>query len=207
MREAVTVTVREVRPGDLDGAAVTLGRAMRDNPLHLRAYGDDADLRERLITKMFVRSLPRRLAAGAVILGAFASDETGGPLGVAAFVGPGRCQPTTAARLRGVPALVRASGVRRAWRVLDWTREWSRRDPDAPHWHLGPVGVDRDLQGRGIGTALLEAFEMRMDELGATAYLETDRPENVPFYERFGFQVVTDGLVLGVPNWFMIRPG
>jgi len=207
MPRAATLTIRELQPGDLDAAAATLGRAMRDNPLHLRAYGDDPEVRERLITTMFVRSLPRRLARGAVILGAFESDGLVAPLGVAGFIGPGRCQPTTAARLRGVPALVRSGGVLRAWRVLDWMREWSRRDPETPHWHLGPVGVDRHLQGRGIGTALLEAFTMRMDELGTAAYLETDRPENVPFYERFGFQVVTDGQVLGVPNWFMIRPG
>jgi ribosomal protein S18 acetylase RimI-like enzyme len=37
------------------------------------------------------------------------------------------------------------------------------------------------------------------------AYLETDKPENVRFYERFGFEVVGEEEVLGVPNWFMLR--
>jgi hypothetical protein len=39
----------------------------------------------------------------------------------------------------------------------------------------------------------------------AVGYLETDRPSNVRFYERFGFDVVGEGQVLGLPNWYMRR--
>jgi hypothetical protein len=35
--------------------------------------------------------------------------------------------------------------------------------------------------------------------------VETDKQVNVPFYERFGFEVVAQAPVLGVPNWFMAR--
>ena len=44
-----------------------------------------------------------------------------------------------------------------------------------------------------------------MDESRFTAYLETDKRENVAFYERFGFEVVGEDEVLGVRNWFMLR--
>ena len=27
------------------------------------------------------------------------------------------------------------------------------------------------------------------------------------FYEKFGFEVIAEQEVLGVPNWFMLRPG
>jgi len=37
------------------------------------------------------------------------------------------------------------------------------------------------------------------------AYLETDKRENVAFYERFGFQTQAQEPVLEVPNWFMVR--
>jgi hypothetical protein len=40
------------------------------------------------------------------------------------------------------------------------------------------------------------------DPLG---YLETDKPENVTFYKRFGFEVVDEHPVLGIKNWFMLR--
>jgi len=48
-------------------------------------------------------------------------------------------------------------------------------------------------------------FSARMDAAGEDAYLETDKPINVRFYERFGFEVVGEQEVLGVPNWFMVR--
>ncbi len=44
-----------------------------------------------------------------------------------------------------------------------------------------------------------------MDAAGEGAYLETDKPENVDFYERFGFKVVGEKEVIGVPDWYMAR--
>jgi ribosomal protein S18 acetylase RimI-like enzyme len=57
----------------------------------------------------------------------------------------------------------------------------------------------------GIGSKLLRVFCARMDAAGEDAYLETDKAINVRLYERFGFEVVTEGEVLGIPNWFMLR--
>ena len=85
--------------------------------------------------------------------------------------------------------------------------EWARRDLAEPHWHLGPVAVDPQLQGQGVGTAMLTAFCSRMDDLSMLSYLETDKYKNVRFYRRLGFAVVAEAEVLGVPNWFMSRPG
>lgn len=45
-----------------------------------------------------------------------------------------------------------------------------------------------------------------MDGKGTAAYLETDRLANVRLYRRHGFAVVHEATVLGVPNWFMVRP-
>jgi len=46
---------------------------------------------------------------------------------------------------------------------------------------------------------------VRMDTCRTLSYLETDKSENVRFYERFGFTVVAEVNVLGVRNWFMSR--
>ena len=81
-------------------------------------------------------------------------------------------------------------------------------DPDAPHWHLGPVGVLRSRQGSGIGRELMKSFCGRMDAERAAAYLETDKDANVRFYEKSGFQGVGRKDVVGIPCWFMSRtPG
>jgi len=101
---------------------------------------------------------------------------------------------------------VLALGPRSAGRTMKWLGTWSKHDPEKRHWHLGPVAVDVHLQGRGIGSMLMRAFCERMDAAGEDAYLETDKPENVRFYERFGFEVVGEEEVIGVANWFMMRP-
>jgi len=40
----------------------------------------------------------------------------------------------------------------------------------------------------------------------AAGYLETDRPENVEFYKKFGFVVEHEEEIIGTPTWTMWRP-
>ena len=55
---------------------------------------------------------------------------------------------------------------------------------------------------------MLSTFCERVDQEHALSYLETDKLENVSFYEKFGFGVIEEAHVLGTPNWFMSRaPG
>lgn len=196
------VEVRELGAGHLADAANVIGRGMRDNPLHVRAFGGDDDRRETVLARFFLPVLGQYLVKGAV-LGAF---DQGRLVGVCGMVQPGRCQPTIGEKLRLLPSVIRVA-PRSLIPILSWTREWARRDPGRAHWHLGPVAVDRDRQGRGIGTAMLAEFRRRVDAQGAVAYLETDKATNVTFYERHGFETSGQTSVIGVPNWFMIRTG
>jgi hypothetical protein len=45
-----------------------------------------------------------------------------------------------------------------------------------------------------------------LDRTATSGYLETDRPENVAFYQRFGFEVKEEIPILGTPNFLMRRP-
>lgn len=204
-RKVEAVVVRELVPAETDLAAGVLARGMRDNPLHLQAFGPDPESREQTLIKMFQGVLPLYGPKG-LILGAFSAGLPGTLVGVCGMVRPGRCQPGPGERLRLLPGLVSGSEAGGTARLLSWTGAWSRLDPPEPHWHLGPVGVERHLQGQGIGSALLREFLVRIDGDRSAAYLETDKRENVRFYERFGFSVALEAPVLGVPNWFMIRP-
>ena len=51
----------------------------------------------------------------------------------------------------------------------------------------------------------MEAYCAELDRGGVKGYLETDRAENVTFYQRFGFQVTREAPVLWVTNYFMTR--
>ena len=200
-RSVASIEIRPLTPDESGAAAAVLGRGMRDNPIHERAFGGDPGRREAALTRLFGGVL-RMHVVGGVILGAFSAGEL---VGVCSMVPPGRCQPSGLEILGLVPALIGAGGLASALRVLRWSSGWARHDPKAPHWHLGPVGVERPLQGKGVGGALLRQFCARMDAERATAYLETDKALNVGIYQHFGFRTVAEDQVLGITNWFMIR--
>ena len=86
-----------------------------------------------------------------------------------------------------------------------WLNDWASRDPLDPHWHLGPIGVLPGYQGKGIGTKLMRRFCQEVDACLAPAYLETDVVQLVPYYARFGFELVAESEILGIKNSFMWR--
>jgi ribosomal protein S18 acetylase RimI-like enzyme len=199
--EAVdSIEVRDLRADEVGAAVGVLARGMRDNPLHVAAYGEDPERRLRCHARLMA-GLFRHFHAQQPI----AALEDGALVGVAGVAPPGTCQPTASQRLRLLPTML-ALGPRTAARVGSWTSAWAAHDPDEPHVHLGPLAVDAHLQGRGIGSLIMEEHCRRLDAAGDLDYLETDKPENVSFYERFGFEVVAEDDVIGVRNWFMRRP-
>jgi len=201
LRMMLAPTIRDLGTDDLSAAVDVVARGMRDNPLNIAAFGDDAGVRLERLQGMFTIALPMILRKG-VLLGAF-DDQT--LLGVAALVPPGRCQASTREKVAMLPRMVWAIGLGGLGRVVRWQAAWSQRDLRAPHWHLGPVAVDTHLQGQGVGSALMKTYCARIDRVGAAGYLETDKPQNVDFYKRFGFETVGEAPVLGTANWFMRR--
>jgi ribosomal protein S18 acetylase RimI-like enzyme len=76
-----------------------------------------------------------------------------------------------------------------------------------PFWYLPWLGVDPALQRTGAGGTLLRHMFTRLDADGAPCILETEKAQNVPYYERHGF-VVAHHAVLpngGPPYWTMVR--
>jgi len=88
---------------------------------------------------------------------------------------------------------------------IQWFTKWCHVDPDEPHLHLGPIGVSPETQRKGIGTALMNRYIEHLEQERAAGYLETDRPENVDFYKKFGFVVQNEEQVIGTPTWYMWR--
>jgi ribosomal protein S18 acetylase RimI-like enzyme len=193
------VDVRDLARADHSTAVGVLARGMRDNPLHVAAFGDDPERRRRSLERMFTTLF--RVSSAQTPIGAFDGDVLVGLTGIAP---PGTCQPTPAQRLRFIPGMV-AVGPRTAARLASWLKVWAAHDPDEPHSHLGPLAVDAHLQGKGIGSSILGEYCRRLDADRGVGYLETDKPENVRLYERHGFVVTGEAPVIGVTNWFMRR--
>ena len=166
--------------------------------MHLAAYGPDPDRRERAHARM-IHALFRHGRKNEPI-GVWREETLVACTGV---IVDGGCRPGLA-QMRMLPAIA-ALGPRTAARIAAWLRVWAARDLEEPHAHLGPLAVDRDLQGQGIGSVLLAEHCRRLDERGEVGYLETDKPENVRFYEKQGYRVIGEAPALGVPSWFMRR--
>jgi GNAT superfamily N-acetyltransferase len=194
------VEVRDLLPDEVDAAAATLGRAMRDNPINVAVYGGDPARREARLRRLF-RTLFRTTSAQTPLV-AVEGDTL---VGVAGIAPPGTCQPTLTAQLRFAPGTL-ALGPAAARRFLRWLGAWAQRDLDERHSHFGPFGVEPTRQAHGIGTRVLHEYCRRIDAEATTGYLETDKDVNVRLYERHGFEVVDEGPVLGVHCWYLRRP-
>ncbi|MBA2644732.1 MAG: GNAT family N-acetyltransferase [Solirubrobacterales bacterium] len=199
MSGAADLAVDDLGREHVQEAVGVLARGMRDNPVHVAAWGPDPERRRRIIERLF-SGLFRVFAAQTPIC-----VRREGRIVAATGIAPaGTCQPTARQSLALTPAML-SMGPRSLARTGRWIRAWAARDPDEPHVHLGPLAVDAHLQGQGIGSVLLAEYCRRLDATGEVGYLETDKAENVGFYAKQGFETTEEAQVLGVPNWFMRR--
>ena len=82
----------------------------------------------------------------------------------------------------------------------------SSLDAPQPCWYLNTIGVEPSEQGTGLGTALLDFMLRRVDEDALPSFLDTSLPDNLGYYERFGFRVTAESaLPKGIPLWGMTR--
>jgi GNAT superfamily N-acetyltransferase len=193
------IEVGDTRPDEIDEAVTVAARAMCTSPMAYAVLGEDHDRRyhhtRRLFSRLYklavhqrplVARLDGRVVASTNDLVEFAC----------------RARPIDVARSLPAHALL---GPRAAVRTARWLNDWEHRDPDRPHAHYGPFGVEPELQGQGIGGLVLREYTRRLDDAGEDSYLETEKPENVALYQRFGFEIVDEAEFMGVPNWFMWR--
>jgi ribosomal protein S18 acetylase RimI-like enzyme len=80
-----------------------------------------------------------------------------------------------------------------------------RRHPATSHYYLETLGVEPTMQGRGLGSAMLQNIAAQLDAAGTECVLETANDRNVALYRRFGFEVVSEERILGAHVQFMRR--
>jgi GNAT superfamily N-acetyltransferase len=137
---------------------------------------------------------PDRMALlmGAAIDGRFRRGNaliytTDGHKAAAIWDPPGRAGVTGGEMLRASVPVVRA--VRTGLgRMLALLRISEAHHPDEPHYYLFAIGVHREHQGGGLGSALIQHMLNRCDDEGVPAYLENSKLRNEAFYVRHGFE-------------------
>lgn len=99
-------------------------------------------------------------------------------------------------------------GVRKLRIVQAGVDRLKKHHLKTPHFFLAYLGVDPELQGKGIGAGLLRHGLNMCTQDRLPAYLETSAEQNVPYYEKHGFTVLEEfELERGPRIWTMIyRP-
>jgi GNAT superfamily N-acetyltransferase len=79
--------------------------------------------------------------------------------------------------------------------------------PHEPHEHLAFLAVRPELQGKGLGTLLMQQRHRELDERGEPAYLEASSPRSRELYLRHGYRPVGEpfSLAEGATMWPMAR--
>lgn len=193
----------DLQPRHREPAVHLLARAFRDSPLERSVAEGNAErrLRGNVYGK---RALLKSAAGAAHILGAFQGRAAAQPVAVLLAAAPHRYPFPMPGFWQQVSCLF-GQGVRVARRWAEVYQALEAVHLREPHWYLSLLGVDPRSQGKGHGSRLLAFWLERVDRESWPSYLETDRPENLPFYERAGFGVTTEVEVLGVRVWCMAR--
>ena len=87
-------------------------------------------------------------------------------------------------------SIIRHSGFKHIPRGLAAENSLIKKKPVDSHYYLFAIGARAGHQGKGIGGKLMQAGLERVDADGMPAYLESSKEANVPFYRRFGFEVI-----------------
>lgn len=195
------IEVRPAHRADVPALARVLGRAFVDDPV-MRWMQPDAARRAAALPGFFGALTRHHFLAGSGV--EVALPDTGGG-GAALWDPPGRWKQSQREQLRMLPAVIRAfRGRLGEGRAL--TEQMKAVHPQEPHWYLAVIGSDPDVRGGGFGAALLRSRLDRCDDEGAPAYLESSNPDNIGYYNRFGFEVTGEIVIPGGPSlWPMWR--
>ncbi len=134
--------------------------------------------------------------------------------GIACWLPPGETTPSFSRLIRigvrSAPLQLGWTGFRRYMAVESYSGKIHKDIAPGNHWYLWGLGVKPSHQGQGIGGMLIQPVLAQADIDRLPCYLETMNERNVPFYEKHGFRVVSDGAVPvhKLRVWAMLRePG
>jgi GNAT superfamily N-acetyltransferase len=195
----------------IDAAGELMARAFSDDPITVYMYPDEEE-RKHLTPWHFSAFIRYAFLFGEV------HTTSGSPAGVAVWFPP----PLNSGEVEMTPARLEQAGLDRAedvlgakpWerfnRVCEYVEAFHPKEVPGPHWFLPLLGVDTENQGQGVGSALLRPTLERADRENLPVYLWTAKARNVPFYQRHGFEVVTEAVepTSGIRFWTCRRmPG
>ena len=188
--------VPDVRPAgqrDVTSLSQALGRAFFDDPVMAWMLPDDAARRRGLPRLFAAMARFHHIGNGACEIARTAEGDVGA---ATLWDPPDEWQHSRLSELLSLPALVMAFG-RNLQGAATVAETMKQQHPREPHWYLAVIGSDPAVRGGGYGHALMTSRLDRCDAEHSPAYLESSKRENIPYYERFGFDVTGE---IALPN-------
>ena len=192
----MAIVVEKYSARALEPVVTILAYAFVANPLHVSAFGAHQIDQNRSLFRLGLR----QMFCGKSVV-ALANGQI---QGYAHFSPSPHCLPAPEILSFAMAPLLKPFGKASA-PLMRWFVRWCHLDPEEPHLHLGPIGVAPQAQRQGVGTALMRCYLEHLRAEKLPGYLETDKPENLEFYEKFGFVVEHEEELIGTPTWYMWR--
>ena len=191
---------------DLEDAAMVAARAFHDDPFfeYLDAHGVTRARGLALFWRATIASAARNS-----ILTAARRASDGRIIGLSVVVPPGKWPLPIPDQARQLAGALRAL-IPRPPALVKGTRyllSMEAAHPKDDLWYLMLLCVDPSAQRGGIGARLQESMLREADRDGIDCYLETQKPDNVPYYGRFGYELVRElsPVKTGPPLYLMRR--
>lgn len=169
-------------------SAAVAARSFYTDPFFVH-LGPPALLRYRGLSLFFRANLKHLGNKGRITT---VRDDADRVVGVSAWIQTDGYPQSIARQLGSVPGTIRAL-YRRPRALLDgqlYLNAIAKQHPKEPHWYLFLLVADPEVQRRGVGTQLLSDALTEVDQEGVAAYLETQKSDNLAYYQRFGFELV-----------------
>jgi ribosomal protein S18 acetylase RimI-like enzyme len=195
-------TIVPLAEADFESAVGVAARAFQRDPALVFCVPDEAE-RLRLTIELFRPLMRAHLPHG----GIFATQ--GVTEGVAVCTPPGEEVADDELMAAGFGEAVEAWGAAFGplGSMFGAFHTVRTRVMPTPHWYCLVLAVEPTRQRQGLGTAMLDHLKTQATGAGVPVYLETDVPQNVPYYEGQGFRVVERHTTpeLGDAPWWGLR--
>ena len=187
---ATDAGLRHATSEDVPRLRAMLAEAFFDDPVFGWLIPDDTSRRARLHRYFGIDLRHLTLPRGRVWT---SSDLRGAALSLP----PGKWRvPPHVSALHGSAFGVRIARAARLGAAMEWRHMRHAREP---HYYVRDIGVHPEMQGRGLGSALMRPTLERCDRERLPAYIEASSERSAALYERLGFQLVSELRVGGSP--------
>jgi ribosomal protein S18 acetylase RimI-like enzyme len=195
MSTSTTPSVLPASPEDRDRSSAALVAAFVSDPLTRWMFPD---------AEQYLRVFPQLLHSfGGSAFDLGTAHRTDDFAGAALWIPPGESVDEAALGTLMQDELA----PDRLGTVFEFLVQVGAAHPEGEHWYLPVIGVDPLRQGTGYGSLLLATSLAEVDRQGATAYLESSNAANIPLYEKFGFEILSEIQSGDSPAvWPMFRP-